>query len=400
MTLAARLLLLVAVCCGAAVASAQEATVVTIDGATRIGKLTGLDAAKATVMVAGKPVEVAVRDLQDIRFQAIAPDVFGRPGRAIIRTTRGGWIVAEKLAIADGKITVQTALAGEAKFDLAVAADIIMSDGKMPPKLVLGRLSEMDLSDQAADHLVIRARPGQVMAVAGALRSIGKTKLAFNFDDRDRTVDVAKAMYVRLAQVGDAPKPPLGHFIGVDGSRIAFDAVAIADGKLRFTGACLGPMTLAPEAVAAILFRNENVVHLGTLEPATIVEAGTFGNVFRYRRDRSAAGKPIRLGGKTFSRGLGLHSKCVLTYKIDGTYNRLVGLVGIDDAARPGGNAVLTVTGDGKPILPATTLTGKDKPVALRLDIKGVKSLTISVDFGEDLDVADQVDLADVKLIK
>ena len=34
------------------------------------------------------------------------------------------------------------------------------------------------------------------------------------------------------------------------------------------------------------------------------------------------------------------------------------------------------------------------------MDVKGVKTMTILVDFGEDLDVGDHVDLADAKLIK
>ena len=45
------------------------------------------------------------------------------------------------------------------------------------------------------------------------------------------------------------------------------------------------------------------------------------------------------------------------------------------------------------------TLTGKSKPVPIRLDVTHVKQLTFQVDFGDDLDVGDHVDLADAKLI-
>ena len=90
-----------------------------------------------------------------------------------------------------------------------------------------------------------------------------------------------------------------------------------------------------------------------------------------------------------------------LTYTIDGKYSRFVTVAGIDDAVRPAGNAELVILGDGKVLGKAIQLTGKDKAQTVRVDITGVKVLTIRVGFGADgLDVADHVDLAAARLIK
>ena len=99
--------------------------------------------------------------------------------------------------------------------------------------------------------------------------------------------------------------------------------------------------------------------------------------------------------------GDGVSDQYELTYRLDGPYERFVAVVGIDDAVRPGGDAELTVLGDGKPLGPPLRLRGADKARTLRLGIAGVRELTLRAGFGRDgLDVADHVDLAAPRLIK
>jgi hypothetical protein len=87
----------------------------------------------------------------------------------------------------------------------------------------------------------------------------------------------------------------------------------------------------------------------------------------------------------------------------------LLATVGIDDAVRPSGQATLEVLGDGKPLAihvgdekhKSLDLTGKDNARSIRVDVRGVKSLTLRVGFGADgLGVGDHVDLAAARLVK
>ena len=96
-----------------------------------------------------------------------------------------------------------------------------------------------------------------------------------------------------------------------------------------------------------------------------------------------------------------MHSFCEQTYALDGEYKAFVAVVGIDDAVRPAGDATLTFLGDGKVLGEPLRLTGRDKARMVRLDITGVRTFTIRVEFGADkLDVGDHVDLAAARLVK
>ena len=380
-----------------------ETTVLTVEGHVRVGTLAALDAKGARLVVAGKRVSVAAPQLQEIRFAEKVGDALGRPGVRIVQTVDGSRLVVRRVVLADGRITVDTALMGRKDLPLERVASLLLPDAKTAPQAVQAEARALldGLPESGGDYLVARGKSGKYVAVCGVLKSIDARKITFNYDGEDRTVDIARAPFVRVAGVAGPSTPPNGWVVATDGTRLSFAGVAMgADGAFGLQGTCLGELDLPGTSTAVIRFRNDNVVYLSDLTPVAVLEAGTFGEVFRYRRDASAANRPIRLDGRTFSRGLGLHSRCELTYGLGGKYKRFVALAGIDDASRPAGNATLTVLGDGRALLPTVRLTGKGKALPVRLGVSGVKKLTLVVGFGEDFDVGDHVDLADAKLIK
>jgi hypothetical protein len=377
--------------------------VLTIDGDIHAGVLTALDAEGARLTVDGKPMVVAMSDLQEIQFMPKLPDAMERKNQAVVLSTRDDLLAAGVVTLAEGKLTARARLAGELALDVRQVDSIILADIRKDARTVLeqaGKAAAADSAGAGGDCLVLRTDSGDYAAVRGVLKSISTDKIAFNYDGQDRTVDTAKAALICLASVGAKPKAPKGWLTDGDGTRLAFDAVTLADGKLRVQGDGAIETALAQSCVAAIRFKNENVTYLSDLTPAAVKEAGYLAKVFTFRRDRSTLNEPMTLGGRAFNKGLGLHSRCELTYALEGKYKRFVALAGIDDAARPLGDATLSILADGKQLLKATPLTGKDKPVPVRLDLTGAQALTILVDFGEDYDVGDHVDLADAKLIR
>jgi hypothetical protein len=105
------------------------------------------------------------------------------------------------------------------------------------------------------------------------------------------------------------------------------------------------------------------------------------------------------LGGESYEKGLALHSRTEIVYRLPEGFRRLQMVAGIDDAVRDGGNVRLTITGDGKQLWDEA-LSGTDKPLPIDLDVSGVRRLTILVDFGLDLDVADHLLLCDARIVK
>ena len=74
----------------------------------------------------------------------------------------------------------------------------------------------------------------------------------------------------------------------------------------------------------------------------------------------------------------------------------------MDDLARNSAvtsSVMFTVAGDDK-VLWEGEVRSTDPPIDLDLEIMGVRRLKITVDFGDDLDIADFLDLADARFTK
>ncbi len=111
-------------------------------------------------------------------------------------------------------------------------------------------------------------------------------------------------------------------------------------------------------------------------------------------------GHPLRIGERTYRKGLGTHSRCRLTYDLGGAYTRFLADVGIDEEAGDRGNVDVQVLVDGKPKFERKGLTGRDEALAVAVDVAGAARLTLVVDFGADFDICDHVDWANARLIR
>lgn len=138
--------------------------------------------------------------------------------------------------------------------------------------------------------------------------------------------------------------------------------------------------------------------------------AGSFGVMMR---DLNWRGKPLRLGRKTYASGIGVsvwHEPCTASYGIaDAGWARLRATLGIEieDPAKlepkqkDGTRVFFVVRGDGKPLYRSPTFRWDSKPVALDLDIAGVKTLELEV--GNEVtwhSAASSVNWADLRLEK
>lgn len=111
---------------------------------------------------------------------------------------------------------------------------------------------------------------------------------------------------------------------------------------------------------------------------------------------------PLTLRGKRYAKGLCIFPRARIEYAVDGNYKSFLTLAGIDDEvafnANPPNTVTLRVAGDGTELL-NQTITASNDPVAVNLDLTGVRTLTIEVDFGDDSSVCDYLDLANARLI-
>ena len=219
-------------------------------------------------------------------------------------------------------------------------------------------------------------------------------------------VPIAFAGIRRLVLAGTRDKPPrpqhlLANVSFADGSVVNGRLVSLTEKSLRLDSALAGNLESPREQLARVAFRNGKLVYLSDLEPAEVKETPYFDQVWRYRRDTSLDGNPLRLRGRVYRKGLGVHSRCELTYELDGKFSRFCTDMGIDDEVRGKGSVVFQVLADGKQVYDSGLVTGKSEAVTLKdISVSGIKRLTLKVDFGEDFDFCDHADWANARVLR
>lgn len=117
------------------------------------------------------------------------------------------------------------------------------------------------------------------------------------------------------------------------------------------------------------------------------------------KMNRAFTSEKIRLGGVEYTHGVEISSRTRVVFRLPGEFRTFKALLGIDDSVRPAGNVDVTVSADDR-VLFQGTVSGKDVPQKLELDVTGTRRLTIYVDYGKNLDVSDYTAFADAQLLK
>ena len=371
----------------------------TVEGDSFEGRLVAIANSQAAFQVNGQRRAVSLRDLFVI---SLAPheELMARPGRKVVVLASGGMLAAESLSAGGGKIILSGGLA-RAEVEMSSVSLIYLPGPRERPDALAKMYKEIRLDRAAADYLIALDEKGKWVRVSGALKSADAEKVVFQYKKADRTIRTSSVRVIQLARIPGRKTPPIGSLVGKDGSILPFSAIEYVGAKLSVTAEGVSDLAVKLSDVAEIRFNSDRSVYLADLEPAKVLQVGMFDVVFPFRKNRSTTGGPLRLGGQTYARGLGLHSRCDLTYKLDGEYVAFVALAGIDDKAPARGSATLKVLGDGKELIEPLKLAGGAQGVPVRCSLKGVKTLKIVVDFGDDgTDIGDHVSLAIARLVK
>jgi hypothetical protein len=114
----------------------------------------------------------------------------------------------------------------------------------------------------------------------------------------------------------------------------------------------------------------------------------------------SAAGDglPIRIGGQTFAKGLGVHALSDVRYVMGGNCSLFTASIGVDDEVGSNGSVIFQVFGDTTLLYQSPLQTGAGSAVPISVDVSGRNTLRLVVTDGGNTVHSDHADWANAQL--
>lgn len=387
--------------------------VVRLDGTRVQGALLGLE--DGAVVVKGQAEPVPLYELSAVVLSE--PDFSESEAGAAAKTL--AWKDGPLVVFRDGeKVKGRVLLADANKASIQLSGHVIAP----PTEAIKGfRLREVHADDHLFElDLESTTRPekdvvyvrkgGSLLRVAGVFHSLNEDYLTLEYEGKTRRVRRQRVLGMILAPVAsrrvDAEIPAVVELRA--GGRFPAYFRGIRTGTpahilYRFRGTPEKAVQAIPSTlVARVSFASDRVLFLSSLEPVKVEETPFLGATpsFPWRKDLSVRGSPLSLAGKTYGKGLGVHSRSALEFKIEAGYRSFSSLIGLDDSAGPQGGVTFRVFADGKEIYHRDMAKGAT-PEMLVLPVHGVTRLRLEVDFGEDgVDLGDHADWAEARITK
>jgi hypothetical protein len=165
------------------------------------------------------------------------------------------------------------------------------------------------------------------------------------------------------------------------------------------------PIRLDPETRPAELSFDTITTRLSDLEPLA-AQRGTGAPQPPYQRDLNIDGGPLRLAGRTFTKGLGCAANTVLLYELDGRFERFMATVGVDDSVvartNPPPSVFFTVHVDGVLRFESGAMLGTTPPRPVDVDLRHARKLMLRMSCNWDYNgnsEHDHGDWADARLV-
>lgn len=251
---------------------------------------------------------------------------------------------------------------------------------------------------------VVLLRNGDVLS--GVLNSLEGDRAIVEVEKRSVPVPLAQVAAISLStELSQTlrPKGVYAQLVLTDGGRLSITSASLNDAQLTAQTVFGATLRVPLERVAALDLHGGRAVYLSDLTPAKYEFLPYLDESWPLAHDASVTGHDLRVGGSTYSKGLGVHSHARVQYRLAGAYRRFEAVVGLDDRDGQAGNVHVRVLADGKPLplgAAAADLSRATGPLAVSVGIEGAQELVLEIDFGKRGNVEDVVNWADARLIR
>lgn len=384
---------------GAIAASAARAIdleVVRIDGRAFQGRLSAL-APNVVLDTASESVALAWSDVLGLRPLNLAtparPD--GAPAPVRLDLADGSSFFCEVTGATPRDFTVR--LPGGQTCTLEFAA-VRAIHGSAATDGGRRALAEAAADAQATTDVAVVTKGQEVVVLRGSVRGVTAEHVLFAWNEREVPIP-----WGRLAGVILARPTPRGASALVTLHTGEMFAGRVAGGDetgIELQSAVFRDLKLDWERIARIDCRSERVRFVSDLKPLRYEFEPLFDKKWPYAFDATPQGRPIALGGRAFGKGVVMHSRAQLWFRLDREYQQFAALAGVLDEVGARGCVTLRVLGDGRKLWEQRGVRGGQAPREVLVRVAGVEELVLQVDFDDDLDLGDHAAWAFARLIK
>lgn len=383
--------------------AAVEVEIVTVEGEIHRGELESwTEAGSFRIRSSDEPVGLSREQvLRLYRIGATTTSIQTRNEAAVLFFSDGQEIPGKLLSFDSHDVEVETQIMGR----MTLASDRIRAArwgdvGSGANAQAATRFDELRRETSTTRDSLLMYQGDSVRIIGGVLESLDETDGRFILQDESLAFRRDRVYGVVLAAAGSDTKPARASVRLTDGQRLAGRVISANGERLRLRTTWGLEVGLAWERIVSVDFAHDELVFLSELEPASYSFEPLLNTAWPWRRDRAVSGAAIRLNGRAYERGIGVHSQSRLTYELRGEYRTFAALVGVDDSVRPRGSVVFKITADGSVLWESGEVRGADRARPVRVSVEGVQELSLMVEFGENLDIADHADWGDARLIR
>ena len=267
--------------------------------------------------------------------------------------------------------------------------------------------------DRSGDIVIVRKSADSLDVLEGVIESIDEEVVNFVFDGQKIPVRRSKLEGVGFLRNNVQTTQPKAVLTDVFGGNWQLVDLSATPKELQIKTKSGLEWSWPLATLSRVDFSGSNVVYLSDLVPtrsqwqpffpaATLQQE--FQRLFEPRMNENFDNEPLRLvmadgRRQEFAKGLALHSRSEVVYRMPQQFERLQMVVGIGATVRNIGRVQLEIRGDDKPLWTGL-IVGADAPVTLDLDLQDVSRLTIRVGYGDKLDYGDHLFLCDPRLVK
>ncbi|MBA3314642.1 MAG: NPCBM/NEW2 domain-containing protein, partial [Planctomycetaceae bacterium] len=172
--------------------------------------------------------------------------------------------------------------------------------------------------DEGADDLVLLTNGDRL---AGQFVGLSESDLTIDTEGREVLVPRARISAIAFSpELTNAPTIDGPHQIvhDVSGWLTVQGLKQTDDGSWSGTTAFGAPASWARDGVRRVQFLEGRVVPLSSLTPANVELTPYLDRVWPIRSNRAVTGEPLTAVGVTFATGIGVHSRCRLSYDLGG----------------------------------------------------------------------------------